>query len=108
MRHALESASREQVLERVLATLSDEGDDAETEYRDKVQKVSVSMPADLTEAVRRRAGAGGFSRYVSDAVHARIYHDQLGDLLDELEAEYGPIPPEIREQTRLMWPDANP
>jgi hypothetical protein len=109
MRRALESATREQVLERVLVALSDEADEDTTSgFHGKVAKVSVSMPTDLTAAVRRRTGAGGFSRYVSDAVQDRIYHDQLGDLLDELDAEYGPVPLEIREQTRLMWPDANP
>jgi hypothetical protein len=109
MRRALESASREQVLERVLITMSAEDDDeVESGLRGNVQKVSVSMPEELTAAVRRRTGAGGFSRYVSDAVQDRIYHDQLGDLLDELDAEYGPVPPEIREQTRRMWPDSTP
>jgi Arc/MetJ-type ribon-helix-helix transcriptional regulator len=71
----------------------------------KVQKVSVSMPAELTEAVRNRTGAGGFSRYVSDAVRARIQHDLLGDLLDELDEQYGPVPDEVREKTSLLWPD---
>jgi hypothetical protein len=66
MRRALESASREQVLERVLIALSD------------------------------------------DAAQDRLRHDLLGELLDELDAEYGPVPPEIREQTRLMWPDETP
>jgi hypothetical protein len=71
----------------------------------RVQKVSVSMPAELADLVRVRAGAGGFSRYVTEAVQRRIKHDLLGDLLAELEAEYGPVPAEVREQTRRMWPD---
>jgi hypothetical protein len=29
----------------------------------------------------------------------------LGELIEELEAEYGPVPPEVREQTRREWPD---
>jgi hypothetical protein len=54
---------------------------------------------------RARTGAGGFSRYVSDAVEREIRHDMLGELIEELEAEYGPVPPEVREQTRREWPD---
>lgn len=104
VRRALDTASRGQVLQRVLAALPAEPG-AEPELRGKVRKVSVSMPADLSEAVRARAGAGGFSRYVSDAVQDSIRHDLLGDLLAELEEEYGPVPDEIREQTRRMWPD---
>jgi hypothetical protein len=106
MRRALESASREQVLERVLATLSGEADDdIESGSRSKVQKVSVSMPTELTDAVRRRTGAGGFSRYVSDAVQQRIRHDLMAEFLDEMDAKYGPIPPEFEEEARLLWPD---
>ena len=74
-------------------------------HESKVRKVSVSMPEKLAEAVRARTGAGGFSRSVSEAVEREIKHDLLGELLDELEAEYGPVPPEIREQTRRMWPN---
>ena len=109
MRRALESASREQVLERVLVTLSDDADeDIATGYGGNVQKVSVSMPADLTEAVRRRTGAGGFSRYVSEAVQQRIRHDLMTEFLDEMDAKYGPIPPEFEEEARLLWPDESP
>jgi hypothetical protein len=39
------------------------------------------------------------------ASEREIRHDRLGELLDELEAEYGPVPPEVREQTRRMWPN---
>ena len=108
LRQALQTASREQVLQRVAAALPGQPahDNAGPRpgLHGKVQKVSVSMPAELTEAVRSRTGPGGFSRYVSYAVQARLKHDLLGDLLNELEAEYGPIPQVIRDETRQMWP----
>jgi len=92
---------RDQVVKTVVATLPVEVliDESARMHESKVRKVSVSMP----EAVRARAGAGGFSRYVSEAVERGIRHDRLGELLDELEAEYGPVPAEVREQTRRMW-----
>jgi Arc/MetJ-type ribon-helix-helix transcriptional regulator len=109
MRHALESFSREQVLERVVRVLPTRDADSpggpEPGLHGKVEKVSVSLPRELTEAIRGRTGAGGFSRYVAEAVQERFHHDQLGDLLDELEAEHGRVPDEIREQTRRLWPD---
>jgi hypothetical protein len=109
MRHALESHSREQVLERVVRVLPTGGANPpaapEPGLHGKVEKVSVSMPRELTEAIRARTGAGGFSRYVTGAVQERFHHDQLGDLLDELEAEHGRVPEEIRQQTRRLWPD---
>jgi hypothetical protein len=108
LRLALESATREQVLQRVVSVLPAAAGSQHQGLGGRVQKVSVSMPTELTEAVRHRTGAGGFSRYVSDAVQARIQLDLLGDLLDELDEEYGPVPPEIREKTRLLWPDETP
>lgn len=107
MRRALASASREQVVKTVVAALPVEVllDESAGLHESKVRKVSVSMPEELAEAVRARAGAGGFSRYVSEAVEREIRHEGLGELLDELEAEYGPVPPEVREQTRRMWPN---
>ena len=109
MRRALESYSQEQVLERVVSVLptgtADPDDSPKPGLHGKVEKVSVSLPRELTDAIRTRTGAGGFSRYVAEAVQERFHHDQLGDLLDELEAENGRVPDEIRQQTRRLWPD---
>jgi hypothetical protein len=63
------------------------------------------MPEELAEAVRSRTGPGGFSRYVTDAVQEQVRLDLLDDLSAELEAEFGPIPEEIRQQTRRTWPN---
>lgn len=71
----------------------------------KVRKVSVSMPEEVTEAVRARTGAGGFSRYVTAAVQEQIRHDMLGDLIAEFEAKYGPIPEDLLEKAMREWPD---
>jgi len=98
---------RGQVVKSIMTALPVELliDESARLHESKVRKVSVSMPEELAEAVRARTGAGGFSRYVTEAVEREIKHDQLGELLDELEAEYGPVPPEVREQTRRMWPN---
>jgi hypothetical protein len=109
LRRALESATREQVMQRIVSVLPATADVQHVQgLGGKVLKVSVSMPAELSEAVRNRTGTGGFSRYVSEAVQARIQHDLLGDLLDELDEEYGPVPDDVREKTRLLWPDETP
>jgi hypothetical protein len=62
------------------------------------------MPDDLIEAVQARVGRSGFSDYVTKAVAERDRIDRLGELSAYLEAEFGPIPPEIRAQTRREWP----
>jgi hypothetical protein len=61
--------------------------------------------ADAEGAGTQAGGAGGFSRYVSDAVQEQVRQDLLDDLAAELEAEYGPIPEELVEQARRQWPD---
>lgn len=107
LRQALASAPRDQVV-KCIATALPAGvflDQSVRLHESKVRKVSVSMPEDLADAVRARTGAGGFSRYITEVVEREIRRERLGELLDELEAEYGPIPPEIRQQTRRMWPN---
>jgi hypothetical protein len=74
-------------------------------FHGRVQKVSVSMPEDLATAIRERIGPGGFSRYVTEAVERRFRHDRLGDLLDELDTEFGPVSPEILQWAEQQWPD---
>jgi hypothetical protein len=106
LRRALASAPRDQVV-RAIATALPAGVfmDQSTRLHGKVRKVSVSMPEELTEAVRARTGTGGFSRYVTAAVSREIRHDLLGELLDELDVEYGPVPEELIEQAGREWPD---
>jgi hypothetical protein len=107
LRQALASLPRDQVVKCIATALPAEVlvDESTRLHESKVRKVSVSMPAELVEAVRARTGSGGFSHYVTEVVEREIRHERLGELLDELEAEYGPVPPEIREQTRRMWPN---
>lgn len=112
LRRALESASREQVIQRIIDVLP--GPAAIGAPREagpkpglhgKVQKVSVSLPTDLTEAVRTRTGSGGFSRYVTDAVQERMRLDLLDDLSSELASEFGPVDDELVRQAMAEWPD---
>jgi Arc/MetJ-type ribon-helix-helix transcriptional regulator len=109
MRRALESHSREQVLERVLRLLptggADPDDAPKPGLHGKVEKVSVSLPSELIKAIRTRTGAGGFSRYVAEAIQERLRLDLLDDLSAELEAEYGPIDEEGVREAMKEWPD---
>jgi Arc/MetJ-type ribon-helix-helix transcriptional regulator len=104
---AIASVPRDQIVKCVATALPVDFfvDESAPLHGGRVRKVSVSMPEELADAVRSRVGAGGFSRYVSEVVEREIRHERLGHLLDELEAEYGPVPPEIREQTRREWPN---
>jgi hypothetical protein len=107
LRHALASVPRDQVLKTIVAALPVEIllEDSGRLHGSKVRKVSVSMPEELTEAVRARTGAGGFSRYVTDAVEEQIRLDLMDDLIAEFEAEHGPVPEELVEEAMREWPD---
>jgi chloramphenicol 3-O-phosphotransferase len=107
LRHALSVLPRGVVARCVADALPVEilVEDSVRLHGGKVRKVSVSMPAELIEAVRGRTGAGGFSRYVAEAVDREIQHDLLGDFLDQLDAEHGPLPEDLLEQARREWPD---
>jgi len=107
LRQALASAPRDQVVKCIAATLPAEVflDRSARLHESKVRKVSVSMPEELADAVRARTGAGGFSRYVSDAVQEHVRLDLLDDLIAEFEAEHGPIPEELVREAMREWPD---
>jgi Arc/MetJ-type ribon-helix-helix transcriptional regulator len=107
LKQALASVPRDQVVKCIAAALPTQAflDQSARLHESKVRKVSVSMPEELADAVRARTGTGGFSRYVTDAVSREIRHDLLGELLDELDAEYGPVPEDLIEQARRQWPD---
>jgi Arc/MetJ-type ribon-helix-helix transcriptional regulator len=107
LRQALASAPRDQVVKCIAAALPAEVllDRSARLHESKVRKVSVSMPEELADAVRARTGAGGFSRYVTDAVQEQVRQDLLDELAAEFEAKYGPIDEELVEQAMREWPD---
>jgi hypothetical protein len=103
---ALAKAPLEHVLHRVMAMFPKIPVEIDTSrFHSRVQKVSVSMPEDLVEAVRERTGAGGFSRYVTEAVEEKLRLDRLGDLSAYLEAKYGPVPEELIQEVLREWPN---
>jgi Arc/MetJ-type ribon-helix-helix transcriptional regulator len=78
---------------------------ADIKYAGPAHKVSVSMPEDLTAAVRRRVGRGKFSQYVTEAVARQLELDLLAELSELLAAEHGPVPEEYLAEARAAWPD---
>jgi hypothetical protein len=104
---ALSSVPREQVVKCVISALPAAVfvDDSARLHSGRVRKVSVSMPEELAEAVRVRTGAGGFSRYVTEAVDRELRRDLLGDLIADLEASFGPVSTELLDEVAAEWPD---
>jgi Arc/MetJ family transcription regulator len=69
-----------------------------------VSKVSLSIEEDVLAEARERAGRRELSSYVTDALRRQLQHDRLGELLSAMDAESGPIPEELTEEARKLWP----
>lgn len=67
-------------------------------------KLSISIPSELADAVRRRVGPRGMSRFIAQAIAHELEREQLGALLEELEANHGPISQSELESARRQWP----
>ena len=68
-------------------------------------KVSTTLTEELVVEAKTRVGERGFSRYLDAALARQLQVDRLGDLEQELELEFGPIPAAARRQVDAMeWP----
>jgi hypothetical protein len=70
-----------------------------------VEKVSLSLDADLVARARRVAGHRGLSALVNDAIRIKLQHERLRALLAEMETELGPIPAKELARARAVWPE---
>src|SRR5579862_6274423 len=106
MENALAFVPVELILQRVAVMFPKRPVEMDTSrFHGRVQKVSVSMPEELTAAVRARTGPGGFSHYVTEAVEERLRIDGLEELSAYLEEQFGPVPEELIQEAMREWPD---
>ena len=69
-----------------------------------VEKVSVSLDAEVLAEARLLAGPGGLSQLVGEALARQVKLERLGALLEDDAREFGPVPEELREAVRAEWP----
>ncbi len=67
-------------------------------------KLSVSVPGELADAVRKRVGARGLSGFVARALARELEREGLGSLLAELEEKLGPPSKADVTRARKAWP----
>jgi hypothetical protein len=60
------------------------------------KKVTVTIPEDLLEEIRPHAAERVLSAYITEALRAKHDRDLLGELVDWLQEEYGPLTDEER------------
>lgn len=68
-----------------------------------VEKVSLSLDADLVARARRVAGHRGLSALVNDALRIKLQHERLRTLLAQMDAEFGPVPADLLDRARATW-----
>lgn len=67
-------------------------------------KLSVSVPGELAEAVRKHVGAKGLSGFVARALAHELEREGVGALLVELEEELGTPSKADLARARKVWP----
>lgn len=68
-----------------------------------VSKVSLSIADDVLTEARLRAGRRELSSYVTEALRRRLQYERVGDLLQQMDVESGPIPAEHVEEASRLW-----
>jgi len=69
-------------------------------------KISITLGSKVAAELRVVAGRGGLSAFVNDTVRQKLQAARLRRMLDEMEAESGPIPQDVRDRVdALPWPD---
>lgn len=69
-----------------------------------VAKLSVSVPLELAQAVRKRVGGRGLSGFVATAITHELERIQLNGLVGELDQALGPVPEGALRAARRVWP----
>ena len=70
-----------------------------------VEKISLSLDAELVARARRVAGHRGLSALVGDAIRIKLQHERLRAELAAMDAEFGPIPAAELDRARASWPE---
>src|SRR5262249_56710295 len=70
-----------------------------------VEKVSLSLDAELVVGARRVAGRRGLSALVNDALRSKLQQQRLRALLADMDAEEGPVPADEVAAAWWQWPD---
>ncbi|MFV2194831.1 CopG family transcriptional regulator [Nocardiopsis sp. LOL_012] len=61
-----------------------------------VKEITVTVPEELLEEIRAEAAQRGPSAYVAEALRLKRDRDRLGELVDWLHEEHGPVTGEER------------
>jgi Arc/MetJ-type ribon-helix-helix transcriptional regulator len=67
------------------------------------KKVSVTLPADLLDRIRAEVGPGNLSAYLAEVLEEAHRQDSLGEFLDAMAEDHGPISEHDIEEELDRW-----
>ena len=68
---------------------------------------SVSLERDVDALAHQLVGDANFSAFVNEAMREKAQQVQMHRLLDDLDAEYGPIDGSTKKQAEALWQTAS-
>jgi predicted CopG family antitoxin len=66
-------------------------------------RITITVDEEVLNELKSRVGPGEVSSYVVEALRARLQRDPIMELLDTLDAMYGPLSDEELEEGRREW-----
>jgi hypothetical protein len=73
------------------------------ESPDPTVKKSVTLRRSLAEQIEERTGPRGFSSFIDQAAEHALALLKAQEIIDDYEAEHGPISDEALERARRAW-----
>lgn len=72
----------------------------------RMEKVSITLDAEVVAAIRDNVGKREFSAYVNETLKQQLQLDSWIEWLEELDRELGPIPEDVQQRVsnELSWP----
>ena len=63
----------------------------------------VTVDRDIADEVLRKVGKRGFSRFVNEAIRARLQADRVRAVLTAMDEDVGCVSPRIENEVRKKW-----
>jgi hypothetical protein len=75
--------------------------------RTTVVRRSVSLERDVDALAHELVGDANFSAFVNEAMREKAQQIRMQHLLDDLDAEYGPIDSKTKKKAEALWQSAS-
>ena len=67
------------------------------------EKISITLDKPLVDEIRAQFSGRPLSASINELLYAALAQERLGELVDEMERETGPVPPEAYERVLAQW-----